>query len=315
MKFNTSGFEPLHSSIQYYGYKGINLDDLNITDFNGIAEYQETLTTSRFLSISKADSKLLKLPLETAKRIAKSFFELHFDIHNINVMDDEDMLHIAPYLMLHTTPEGFYNLVNSKIKSIDQFDIHIERVNGPALEGYIEKKLIMMTTPEGVKYPGRKVIYGDLKLGSNTNLLTSCALVHEITHSQQESNIGFADDYLHTEFLPIFLEKVFLDEFYKKTEALRIAENSRFSSAFYNFFDFIIKDLSIPDQIEAMTYLKSTLFAIKLFDMYQKDKEKDSYFKEVQDVFDGKAKVEDIIYSRKIKLNECFEPTLILKHM
>ena len=65
-------------------------------------------------------------------------------------------------------------------------------------------------------------------------------------------------------------------------------------------------------------YVKSILFAEKLFDMYQnerKQKNKDKYFYQIQDVFDGKIQVEDLIRSRNITPVQTQDLSLLKRHI
>lgn len=65
-------------------------------------------------------------------------------------------------------------------------------------------------------------------------------------------------------------------------------------------------------------YVKSILFAEKLFDMYlneRKQKNKDKYFYGIQDVFDGKITVEDMIRNRNITTANSQDLGMLKRHL
>ena len=65
-------------------------------------------------------------------------------------------------------------------------------------------------------------------------------------------------------------------------------------------------------------YLKSSLYAEKLFDMYlneRKQKNKDKYFYRIQDVFDGKMTVDDLISQKNITVGNSQDMSLLKRHM
>ena len=84
------------------------------------------------------------------------------------------------------------------------------------------------------------------------------------------------------------------------------------------FLDGKFIKLSDEDRLNTMTYVQSTLLAEKLFDMYlkeRKQKEKDKYIRDIQNVFDGRQTVDDMIGRRGVTLNQCLDTSLIKRHI
>ena len=76
--------------------------------------------------------------------------------------------------------------------------------------------------------------------------------------------------------------------------------------------------IETTEDINNLLYVKSTLYAEKLFDMYineRKPKNRDKYFYEIQDLFDGKITVEDILNRREITFAKAQDLTLLKRHM
>lgn len=70
--------------------------------------------------------------------------------------------------------------------------------------------------------------------------------------------------------------------------------------------------------IDSLMYIKSTLIAEKLFDMYiseRKEKSRDKYIDDVNAIIDGKMTVEEMISKRRISIAQCQDYGLFLRHM
>lgn len=168
--------------------------------------------------------------------------------------------------------------------------------------------------------PSRKIYFSGIELGDQLNLLSASTLVHEMAHIQQQSNIGYAADYNYKEMISIFLEKVSALEADPTGELLKISERCRLKNVIQNYITLTYFGNSLPeaDKIDDLMYLKSSLYAGKLFDMYlneRKQKNRDKYFYGIQDVFDGKRTVDDLVSQYQINVARSLDMGLLRRHM
>lgn len=178
----------------------------------------------------------------------------------------------------------------------------------------------LLICPQELESDNRKVYFSHINLGKQLTELSAGTLVHEIAHSQQEQNIGYAEDCLNKEIISIFLEKVVALEMDPTGELLRISELTRFNDVLGHYYRLSSNKglLSEEIYIEDLMYIKSTFYAEKLFDMYlneRKQKNKDKYFYQIQDVFDGKITVEELIQSRNITPAKTQDLSLLKRHI
>ena len=76
----------------YEGYKGINLDKIDFSKFNNISQLERLLLKDiSYILLNNYILDLETMSLDEAKNMAKNFFEDHFNVHNINQVD-EDLL-------------------------------------------------------------------------------------------------------------------------------------------------------------------------------------------------------------------------------
>ncbi len=216
------------------------------------------------------------------------------------------------------TYEEAKDKIESKLTITDPFDLKIGLLKDNAMSGRVLKPLAMISGFESD--PSRKVYFSGIELGDQLNLLSASTLVHEMAHIQQESNIGYAADYNYREVISIFLEKVSALEADQTGELLKILERRRLKDAIqcYTALAHFGNLLSEADKIDDLVYLKSSLYAGKLFDMYlneRKQKNRDKYFYGIQDVFDGKRTVDDLISQKNITVANSQDMGLLRRHM
>ena len=162
--------------------------------------------------------------------------------------------------------------------------------------------------------------FSHIEIGKQLNSLSVGTLVHEVAHAEQEQNIGYAEDYLNREIISIFLEKVNALEMDTTGNLLKLSERTRLTDLLNRYNTLITNPTSLTQlQItENLMYVKSILFAEKLFDMYlneRKQKNKDKYFYGIQDVFDGKITVEDMIRNRNITTANSQDLGMLKRHL
>jgi hypothetical protein len=210
----------------------------------------------------------------------------------------------------------FYDKVSTILKPISPFALPIELIHGQPLVGVVEKKLVGVP---GSFDNNRPIYFNCIKIGNQLCNLSPSCLTHEIAHTQTESNLGYTDDLLNKEIISIFLEKMSALESDSSGINLRKVEKIRSMDLIQRYLDLIQNpNITEIDLISNLTYIKSTLFANKLFDMYQferKQKNRDIYIDDIQRLFDGSIKVEDIIRKNNITINNAQDLSVLQIHL
>ena len=304
----------------YIGYKGIALDKFNVNMLNNlklfmirnINEIQKE--ASNFTSPS---SYVDGTTLEEVKKQTIEFYKKYFSIHDINYPSEE--LYTREFieqLSASKDSKEFYDKVSTILKPISPFALPIELIHGQPLVGVVEKKLVGVP---GSFDNNRPIYFNCIKIGNQLCNLSPSCLTHEIAHTQTESNLGYTDDLLNKEIISIFLEKMSALESDSSGINLRKVEKIRSMDLIQRYLDLIQNpNITEIDLISNLTYIKSTLFANKLFDMYQferKQKNRDIYIDDIQRLFDGSIKVEDIIRKNNITINNAQDLSVLQIHL
>ena len=286
---------------QYEGYQDVNGERFAILPKGGFIQIFTKLARSNVAQdVATATASLDTLSLEEIRQKTKEFCEKYFTLHNINSISMQKMQELISSMTASSTDEAI-SIINSAVTEISPLDIDIDLVPGEPMVGQVVKPLPI--TPDIVKHPDRKMYFSHVEMGEQLTSLSVGTLIHEIAHMEQESNIGYAKNLVNREVISIFLEKVYAYEADPSGELLKLSEKTRMIDVLIKYTA-LLKPLTTQyDKNEALTYIKSTLAAEKLFDMYlneRKQKNKDKYFKDIQAVFDGQMTVEELLTSRNI---------------
>jgi hypothetical protein len=153
-----------------------------------------------------------------------------------------------------------------------------------------------------------------------TTTETITAYIHELIHTQLESQKGVVQDYHNREIVSIFIEylsALLIDE---KGDLLRKVQNTRWDD-FFNSVYFLNQYIDTYEfmnrKIEASIYIVSSLKAENLFNMYlnSNNKDKEMMLQNIQDIFDGKITVEDFLEKYNITFENSKKENIITKHL
>lgn len=302
--------------LNYLGYKGINLDNIRVSTYKqSIKEIPNDSTIENILSNTDTIS------LNEVKNLANKFYTKYFSLNNILYISKEQLSKQMPYISKVRTVRELYDNVNKRLKSINPMDIDIKLELGHSMVGDINKPILIPTNYNELEIlvDNRKVYFSDIKLGNKLSPISAATLVHEVAHAEQEQNIGYTDDFLNKEIISIFLEKVAILEIDPTGELLKKSELARFYDASIHYNNWISRrvQFNIEEDAFDLMYIKSTFYAEKLFDMYLEstESERDKFFYQIQNVFDGKIKVEDFIRNMNVTLDSTRDITLVKKHI
>ena len=297
----------------------------------GYKRYLKPLTLGKILDQVEKTLKNLpgndnvNLPVITLKELkkeAKKFYDQFFTVHEISTITEQEIYKNQVFLMNSQTGAEVARKFNSLCTIKNPFDLPIELVSGHSMVGEVKKPLIIVPTKdfrENVKIP-----FSHITLGNNLTKLSIATYIHEISHTQTESNIGYAESFYNKEVISIFIEKLAALELDSTGELLRISERMRYRDL-YDRIQFHRTSLlaisqrlvTIDEVIKATPYVYSTLLATKLFDKYQtgKESEKNQIIYNIQQVFDGKMTIEQLLESENISLAKSKDINLIKRHI
>jgi len=300
--------------LNYLGYKGINLDKVTLNSFSNFIRIMPTIDKTAINSLTN----LSDISLEQVRELTKVFCEKYFSLHDISYVRIDKLQKNMEFITSASNSHEIYDRVNSILTTINPLDIDIKLVEGHSMVGQAIKPIIIV--PFDTNNDNREVYFSNIELGKKLTKLSVGTLVHEVAHLEQEQHIGYAEDFLNKEIISIFLEKVAVLEIDPTGELLKISEKMRFNDVLDRYYKLYLNkgQLSTENDVNDLLYIKSTFYAEKLFDMYlneRKQKNKDKYFYEIQDVFDGKITVEDLIRGRNITTAKALDLSLIKRHI
>ena len=313
------GMISLDDKVKYIGYKSDNLERFRPRILKPVEkelkQYHNLGKNSALIEISN----LPMINLSEVKSLAKKFYEKYFSLNKVNILLPQKLSQKKyEYIISSSNVEEFYNRLNSEIKKVDPFNMDIALMKGHSINGYAKKEF--MIPKYNFLKPNRKVYFSEIGLGDMLTPLSGATLVHEIAHTQMEQNIGYAQDYLNSEVINIFLEKIAALEIDKTGDLLKIQEKFRMEYLSKLYFDIcnLGSSMTREQRIANLVYIKSILIANKMFDMYLNEKRiesKDKYIYDIQDIFGGKKTVEDVIGSRNLTIEKCVDSKIFKKYL
>lgn len=319
MEKKSGQLQPHEMIIQYEGYKGINLERFNVNQLRNLKQIlQMASNMPEYARINSDMASLPSLSLEEIKNKTKEFCLKYFNLHDINFTTMDSIRKIVNQIPITAKPEEAYRIINSVMEKKSPLDLEVRLTNGHAMSGKIVKPIPLIENM--INDDNREMCFSHIEIGAQLNPLSVGTLVHEVTHAEQEQNIGYAEDYLNKEIISIFLEKVNAMEMDPSGNLLKLSERARLTDLLVRYSTLLLKPNSVTElqKIDNLMYIKSILNAEKLFDMYineRKQKNKDKYFTMIQDVFDGKITVEDMLRIKNITTNNSQDFGMLKRHL
>ena len=202
---------------------------------------------------------------------------------------------------------SFIDLINNYLTTLDPFNIPILSDDTLGFEGGYCNPMFL-----GVNGEIEKLIFAEFVITNKLSILTPGIYAHEVVHSQLEFNNGL-NNYIHSEVLPIFFDKLtalYVDNNY---ETLKINEKLRFIKLFKAIDGLKSNNLSLYQETKLSMGIISILEAEKLFDkyLYGTNNDKDNIVLKINDVLLGNIKLEDLLKDTEISVDSCQDKKLI----
>lgn len=292
------------------GYKNESYYDVTpISITSNLLDIADMLRCLRKPKIALLDDKNINGLLYKGKR---PFLENSFSLTSIPFI---------PYYLLQKIEivskhkemdfNSFINLVNNYLSNLDPFDIPILFDKALDIEGGYCNPLYL-----GKNEEIKKLIFTEFVISQKLSVLTSGIYAHEVVHSQLEFNNG-VNNYIHSEVLPIFFDKLTALYIKDNYETLKINEKLRFIRLFNAIDSYKNKGLSLYHKTKLSMGIISILEAEKLFDkyLYGTHNDKDNIILKINDVLLGNIKLEDLLKDTEISINSCQDKKLIKRKM
>lgn len=205
----------------------------------------------------------------------------------------------------------FIDFINNYLSTLSPFNIPILFDNSLGFEGGYCNPMYLGNSEEL-----KKIVFTEFVVTNKFSILTPGIYAHEIVHSQLEFNNG-VNNYIHSEVLPIFFDKLTTLYFNDNYKALKINEKLRFIRLFKTINSYKNKNISLYQKTKLSMGIVSILEAEKLFDryFYGTSNDRDNIILNINDVLLGSIQIEDLLKSNEINLNNCQDKQLIKKKM
>ena len=252
---------------------------------------------------------------------AKKSFEKFYNVRNVSyckVTDADELDNLSMQLVSLAksgeTFDEFYDVMDSKIKAVNPFDISVFFVED--IMPFGEANSIFIGLPIERHVMRSKECYTSVFLGGKSNDELSTVYGHEITHILTPS--GGCLNFQNQEVLSIFNEKLIALDLDPSGELLARVNRFRNKSLFESVVKLYNADDCTPSELcTHSVYVTSTLLATHLFDKYYEGdaKTKERIISGIQGVFDGKCTVEDVLCSNNVTYENSCNPVMYKKYV
>lgn len=271
--------------------------------------------------VSKVPStEIFQMDESRIRTTSKEFFDRFFTLHNVRTISQNDFARIAnQYCHGDVKPTDlleFCEILESVSLEVSPFDLPVSYVSSDTvMTGGTQKPMFIKNNE---KYLRRQNIYfSGISLGSPVSALTSYTYDHEITHTQVESVKGSVRDFHNSEVLPILVELIAAYETDLTGKRLTFMMSVRLRDVFEKMALLYRGGSEISDLLINTVYLKSTLQALHLFDIYQEASSdiRRLMINGIQEIFDGKQTLESFMMDYGVTFKKSSDVTLLKKYM
>lgn len=268
----------------FYGYEPTSPLTLDVSYeklYDQIINDKSILTANRFMG-SCVSIKQLKSSLSL-------WDDLGIKLHDIDILDSSfDKIKDGRFVIT----QEFIDAIKSAPPS--ELAIAFNKGKKGQMYGHVES-LDMRSPSNNLEENG--VIYVCLELSKVNSNLATCFYNHEIAHTQIDSS-ACSKSLLDTETIPILIEEIFASKL-DSNKTLEKLRNIRLLDLVKKLYVYgTVPNLAYVSRIDSDTYIKSTLQAIKLANIYLKgnDNIKKGMQEYINRIFAEERSVQDMLY-------------------
>ncbi len=251
-----------------------------------------------------------------ALKVGREFLDKYFTLHNLWQVDHDAIkrrigkgtITISDLLAAEKECERYIHPFSLKVVYSNKYDIF----QGELKARTYTKELgdITRAQPSFIK----------IDLCSKATIVTPPVYVHELTHSQLQSNLGSVRYYKNIELLPYFLELVCAHDMGEHDYILKILEKF-LSNEIVKYRNEITNHengtyrMTREQLVETGKYLSSTISALNLFIMYYNGSPstKKYILQEIQKIFDGLQDLEE--FTKRLYITDTIDNKVLQKHL
>ena len=288
----------------------VNIDE----KLTNLAAYLATMEYCNDISVTP-----IKLTTKMLTSSSKKFLASKLNLYNVLFASDEMIKSSLKGKKIYDHLE-LANLYNNTALLISPFDIPIKYVNQNYYHGLLSLQNPQIYEEDLLKEI--KLLISRIELSKKKSDFSCLCYIHEIMHSQLVRFKGSISDYLNDDVLSIFIELVYAYEnnqnnLLKKDFLIRINHFLIEFEILYNYYYENNGNISDIDATVTSKYIISTLKAFKLFDQYisGSDTEKTFIMSKIQEVFDAKKTLEEILVELDITYENSLDKNLFIKQL
>lgn len=248
-------------------------------------------------------------------KVGRDFLDRYFTLHELWHVDHDEMtrkigkdpITIARLLEVEKECERYIHPFTLKVVFSNKYDI---------FEGELKARSY---TKEFGNIARAQSSFNKIDLSSRVTIVTPPVYVHEITHSQLQSNLGSVRYYKNIELLPFFLELVCSYDMGEHDYILKIVEKF-LANEIVKYRNEIINHetgaykMTREELVETGKYLCSTISALNLFIRYYQGSPstKKYILTEIQKIFDGLQDLEE--FTKRFGVTDQINNKVLQRH-
>lgn len=282
----------------YYNIKPITLN-YNLLDIADMLKEIKQIKISRLSDTNIYDiiHKSKVMFLENSIELTSIPFISHNLLQELNIINKNGNLN------------SFISLINNYLTYLYPTEIPVLLDRSLGIEGGYCNPIYI-----GNNDKIKKLIFTEFIITDKFSILTPGIYTHEIIHSQLEYNNG-VNNYIHSEVLPMFFDKLVALHIDDNYETLKVNEILRFIRLYKSIMLLKKDNISFYHKSKLSMIIISILEAESLFDkyLYGTKNDKDSIIFTIKKVLCGNLKVEDLLKRENITIENCQSKQLIKK--
>lgn len=291
-----------------------SISEIRINFLGMSNSYQVVTTTKDFIPLKLALEEntlnrifIKQASLQEVKKESADFMNNTFKLHNLLHTSSEEINEALEKRIINSEEDSL-EVFNSLGYEIEPYSLPIVLVDENWEYGAISTPIIHLKD-KSILFR-EKTMHSHIILSRQITNFTGKFITHEITHSQIDSNKRVVKYYQNYEAIPIFVElihKFLVDDENMTNASLMLRLNSLLEKIIY--FEKKSSKETTESDIEQSVYLISTLKALNLYEIFinSPSTKKQAIINQIQNIFDGKITVEELLEKENISMEKGIE--------
>ena len=313
-----STMEDFYDYLVYHGHQ-LDFEDFHIDD-RSVDAVREV---SKLIPKEVVEVPLSRIHHFRMKKDAKAFFQQNFRLHEVGYLTDNKLKRSLIHQEV-SEERDISKIYNQSAKKISPFRLPLQYVYPLFYEASLVYQAIDMEDAALRRelLSEMDVSFKGIYLPKVLTPIATTAYVHEITHTQLESQKGIVEEYYNVEALSIFMELLYSylnDPLIFQTELLLRLENVKATAHRMMAYDSSKEDkvsdcnFSEYSYHESAKYFISTFKALNMLQLYMgsDDNIRQYIIDCCQNVFDGKYSLEEMLKRLDITAYDSIHPRYV----